>query len=274
MLTKPFLLRQIARVRTALARSTTVAHVAARAKNQLHGLVVEHLGHDIDMARNGEHWIVQQLAPDCRTFMDVGANVGDWTAAFLEANPSARGCVVEPSTTAAAQLHSRFGTDQRVRVHRVAASDRPGTVTFFEEPDAGRKSSVVPGFSSGATARDVQAVTVDELVSKGINTLDYLKVDAEGYDLHVLRGAVETLRGGRARAVQFEYNLPWRKTGSTLAEAYALLESLGYDTFLLKGPRLYRLPYHVYGEFFHYANFIAVPRARVSATRHLLGGTI
>lgn len=272
---KPFLLRHLARARSALARSTVVAHVAARARNQLHGVVVEHLGHDIDMARNGERWILEQLAQDCRTFMDVGANVGDWTAAFLEANPSATGWLVEPSTSAGAHLEARFGADPRVRLHKVVASDRPGTVTFYEEPDAGHTSSVVPGFSSHATARNVRAVTIDELVSKSeVQSLDYLKVDAEGHDLHVLRGAADTLRGGRARAVQFEYNLPWRKTGSSLADAYALLESLGYETFLLKGPRLYRLPYDVYGEFFHYANFVAIPRARVSSFRHLVGGTI
>lgn len=275
MVMKSFLTRPLARVRSTLARSTTASRVAARMRDQLHGVVVEHLGHDIDMTRNGERWIIQQLGTECRTFIDVGANVGDWTAAFLEVQPSANGWLVEPSETAASRLDARFGADPRVRVERAVASDHAGTVTFYEEPAAGHTSSVVPGFSSHATARRVRATTVDELVSdQRIAHVDYLKIDAEGHDLHVLRGASETLRGGRVRAVQFEYNLPWRRTGSSLADAYALLAGLGYETFLLKGPRLYRLPYHVYGEFFHYANFIALPQPYVSAVQHLVGGSI
>src|SRR5688572_6331285 len=218
---KAFLNPHLARLRRTLARSTAVARVAVRLRDQLHGIVLEHLGHDVDMERNGERWILEQLAPSCRTFIDVGANVGDWTASFLKLAPNARGWLLEPSENAAAKLESRFRGDARAQIRRVAASDHTGEVVFFEEPDAGHTSSLTPGFSRDATRRTVSATTLDALLSaEGIDRVDFLKVDAEGHDLHVLRGARQTLGAGRVGAVQFEYNRPWQQAGSTLAQAF------------------------------------------------------
>lgn len=275
MTARAFLNRNLARVRSALARSTPVAHAAVRLRDQLHGIVVEHLGHDIDMNRNGELWILQQLAPRCRTFIDVGANVGDWTSALLAIEPNAVGWLLEPSETAAKRLETRFCNDSRVRIVRMAASDRSGTITFFEEPNAGHTSSVTHGFSQNATARTVPVTTLDEfLEAEQIETVDYLKIDAEGHDLHVLRGAARALETCSLRAVQFEYNRPWQQAGSTLADAFALLSRADYVPFLLKGQGLYRLPYNLYGEFFHYANFVALPRERLATVAHLVGESI
>ncbi len=276
MITKAFLNRHLAHIRRTMARSTAVARAAVRVRDQCQGIIIEHLGHDIDMESNGELWILRQLAPGSRTFVDIGANVGDWTASFLQLEAKARGWLVEPSETAATRLEARFQGDPRVQICRTAASDRSGNVTFFEEPNAGQTSSLTPGFSRGdAAQRVVPAVTIDALITaQGLGTVDYLKIDAEGHDLHVLRGATETLRAGRIRAVQFEYNRPWQQAGSTLADAFSLLEGVGYEPFLLKGSRLHRLPYGTYGEFFHYSNFVAFPRDRISDIQHLVGGAI
>ena len=272
---KALLNPHLARVRRLLARSTTVARAPVRIRDQLHGIVVEHLGHDIDMTRNGELWILRQLAPGCDSFMDVGANVGDWTSSFLAIAPHAKGWLLEPSRTASARLEARFASLPRIHIHRVAASDHVGTVTFFEEPNAGHTSSVIPGISRSPTGREVETITIDKLFAdEGIASLGYLKIDAEGHDLHVLRGARCTLGARLIGAVQFEYNRPWQQAGSTLAEAIQLLHDRDYETFLLKGPRLYRLPYDIYGEFFHYSNFVALPRHRVRRLAHMIGHAI
>lgn len=46
-----------------------------------------------------------------------------------------------------------------------------------------------------------------------------MKVDAEGFDLKVLKDAVRTLGQKQVGMVQFQYNAPWAEAGSTLADA-------------------------------------------------------
>lgn len=259
----------LATARTALARSPLAARLAVRVRDQMNGIVWEHLGHDIDMTRNGELWILEVLGKDCQTFVDVGANVGNWTAQMLRQSPRARGVLVEPSLSAGRRLTERYAANRNLFIVSKAASDVCGTVDFFEEPDAGQTSSLAAGFSRPtAERRKVATVTVDQLlVDHQVDVVDYLKIDAEGYDLHVLRGAAASLRAQRIRAVQFEYNEPWQRTGSRLGDALSLLGDMGYRPLLLKGHGLYVLPYEVYGEYYHYSNFIAVPDARWDEVR-------
>jgi FkbM family methyltransferase len=241
------------------------------------GIISLHLGHDVDHRTNGEAWLIEHLAPDAATFVDIGANAGDWTALFLERTREApRGLLVDASSSAHARLTRRFQDYAGVQVLHVAASDASGEVTFYEEEDAGMTSSLVSGFSN-ASARPVtvRSVTVDALLQEhDMMPLDYLKIDAEGFDLHVLRGARASLRSKAIRFLQFEYNDAWLRAGSTLGAALGLLHECGYVTFLLKGNALHEFPYAVYGEHYHYSNFAAFPTERFEELKGLVRGRI
>jgi hypothetical protein len=128
------------------------------------------------------------------------------------------------------------------------------------EPEAGETSSLVPGFSRPtATAIKVPVTTIDhEIGKRGLGLVDFIKVDAEGFDLKVLKGAARMLRQKQIGVVQFEYNAPWAEAGSTLAEARRYLEGMGYELFLLKGDGLYSPQFQRYGEYFGYSNYVAV----------------
>jgi hypothetical protein len=62
---------------------------------------------------------------------------------------------------------------------------------------------------AGAGARDVELVTIDDWVERsGVDRVDYIKVDAEGSDLGVLRGAEATLRRWRPALAITTYHDP------------------------------------------------------------------
>src|SRR5206468_1983978 len=89
-------------------------------------------------ARNGEHLLVQRLAPGIRHAIDIGANVGDWTAAVLRAtHDRAEVLCLEPDPRNAAVLRSRFEGQEFVRVLEAAVSDRAGDVTFVAGESTG-----------------------------------------------------------------------------------------------------------------------------------------
>jgi hypothetical protein len=102
--------------------------------------------------------------------------------------------------------------------------------------------------------------------------VDVLKIDAEGSDLFVLRGARNLLQRQGAGIIQFEYNRAWRAAGATLEAAFLLLDSCGYEVFLLRPEGLFVLPLGKLNEFYQYANFVAVGPAWTHTVKHLING--
>jgi FkbM family methyltransferase len=211
--------------------------------------------------RNGEYWLLERLGPEVRVVVDVGANVGDWSARAIESFPALERLICfEPGTWAADELQKRLGGDARVDVVRRAVGDRRAEVTFWEEPHGGTMSSGVAGHSSSsAIARTVETVTLDEELRRlAVDKVDLLKVDAEGLDLHVLRGVAGLLRANAIDVIQFEYTDAWQDAGSTLRAAYTLLADAGYRTMVLTSAGLRDFPLRSFTELFVYANFVAV----------------
>jgi hypothetical protein len=77
--------------------------------------------------------------------------------------------------------------------------------------------------------------TIDkEIETRFLGHVDMLKIDTEGYDLHVLRGARSSLGNKVFHIVQIDYNSPWAYANSILHEAIELLTECGYQLLLLR----------------------------------------
>lgn len=246
-------------------------------RNQCNCVISYHLSEGANPRRNGERWLAREVAATATTFIDVGANVGDWAGEFVSAMPGpGRGLLFEPSQHALARLKPRFHLSPHLEIVEAAVSDKPGEMPYFEEPDAGETSSLLSAHSNArAQQRQVPVTTLDEQAeAHGLNFVDFLKIDTEGYDLHVLRGASGLIERQQVGVIQFEYNAPWALAGSTLAEAYALLEKFGYTVLLLKSRGLYKLDYPRYGEFFAYSNFVALAPQQLKKMDYFVRGTL
>ena len=253
--------------------------VAVMLRNQARCVIKYHLAESPDVAHTGEAWLCERIAAHCERALDVGANVGDWSAALIARkgdDAAFRVIAFEPSETAARALRARFAGDDRVRVVEQAVGDRAGTMPFLEERDAGKGSTLVPGFARIDGRERMVGVTTlaDALRDAEWDGADAVKIDAEGYDLRVIRGAEDLIARQRLGVVQFEYNRPWQLAGETLSGAYALFERHGYRVFLLKRDGLYTLNYHLYEEYFEYSNFVAIAPQWMDAFRADLRGTI
>lgn len=250
------------RVQRVAARSRLVVRFAILIRNQARCVIKYHLAESPDVNETGEVWLREAVASASTRFVDVGANVGDWIGgiATLKGESRFEALVFEPSENAAARLKARFVNDPRMSVIEAAAGDSEGTLSFLEEPDAGRGSTLVPGLGNlRGAARDVRVRTLDSaLDERGWDTVDVVKIDAEGYDARVIRGASRLLERGGAGVVQFEYNRAWQLAGDTLFGTLTFLEKRGYATYLLKRDGLYVLDYARYEEYFEYSNFVAL----------------
>lgn len=268
---KRLLLRASDRVQRLLARSPLLVRAAVLVRNQCRCVIKYHLAESPDVNETGEVWLRRAIALEASYFADVGANVGDWLGeiAALKAGGEFHAVAYEPSSSAFGRLAQRFGGNPNVALKNAAAGDAPGQAEFFEEYEAGKGSSLVSGFvSAPGFKRAVPVVRLDDDIrALGWERIDFLKIDAEGYDMRVISGARGLFEGGRIGAVQFEYNRGWQLAGDTLYSAMTFLQRLGYETFVLKRDGLYTLNYALYEEYFEYSNFVALaPRfAKIKA---------
>jgi FkbM family methyltransferase len=252
----------IGSLQQAVSRSRMGTRVAMKLRNQCNCIIGLRCKSGIDAEINGEAWLADQIAPRAQMVIDVGANVGDWTAMFAQRmTRPGHAILFEPNPEATAILRNLVLPNRlRVDVQEKAVADMAGTAEFFIEPDAGETSSLVREHSrTQAQVISVPVVTLDEeMAVRGGGEIDMLKIDAEGYDLRVLIGARGLLEARQIGAVQFEYNFPWAHAGSTLSFAFQLLRGAGYRVFLLKAGGLYRFEPDRVGEYFRYSNFVAL----------------
>jgi len=257
----------------ALGRHRFFAWLAAKVRNQANSIIASHLGESSDSSRNGEYTLIDLVAPHCRSFVDVGAHIGDWADYFL-AHSTAIGTLYEPSKSTFEVLEKK-SKSERVRLRNCAMGDQAGTALFIEETGYGQTSSLLETHSpSEIQPIEAKVCTIDdEFLGSGIH-IDFLKIDAEGNDCRILKGATQMLKQSRVRFIQFEYNSNWIDVGSSLKEANRLLNSFGYDVYLIRRTGLHKLNYDFWGDYFRYSNFLAFQQDSRHWVQNMIGSPI
>jgi FkbM family methyltransferase len=171
--------------------------------------------------------------------IDVGANVGFFSvlAAQLIAGGN-RVLAVEPDPSALALLRENLrinACEKNVQVFEGAATDAPGRFTLNvvkgkpEYSSLGELAFSRYGFSpADMTATAIDGAPLDHLVRQFSLNPGFIKIDAEGAELRVLQGALQTLREHKPVILSELCEELLLKSGATSAEVVKLLEASGY----------------------------------------------
>jgi FkbM family methyltransferase len=257
------------------ARSRPLVQLAVLVRNQCNMVIKYHFAMSPSFEDTGESWFLRKVSPHAQTFVDVGANDGDWTAANIAHGTNRKRFVAfEPGRSTCARLVDRFRDVPQVTILDQAVSDECGEASFYEHKHSWESTLAVDyQSSSNATANRVAITTLDRaLHDLHLETVDFLKIDTEGYDLRVIQGAQTLLAGQHIGVIQFEYNDQWRFAGSTLSAAYQIFRKYDYAVFLLRYDGLYEFDYSKYKDFFGFSNFVAISaRFRPILQAHVRG---
>ena len=135
------------------------------------------------------------------TILDVGANVGQFASQALEKCPNASLHCFEPEHNAYTELNNNI-TNEAATLSNFALGEKPATAVFYVTGDTGN-SFIRPAETKYETT--VQVSTVDEYIAThSIQEICLLKIDTEGFEIQVLKGAIESLAAGKISAILAE----------------------------------------------------------------------
>ncbi len=133
------------------------------------------------------------------TVLDIGANSGLFSLLAGRRDPSVRVHAIEPVPRVLERLRGNVALNRLTNVacYHLACGDVTGPVTLHVPTDevTPMMASLRPGWSTGSSVEErVECTTVDDFVrSVGERRVDVIKVDAEGSEDAVLRGAAGTI---------------------------------------------------------------------------------
>jgi FkbM family methyltransferase len=184
---------------------------------------------------------------DFRVVFDVGANIGQTAERFIKSFENADIYCFEPIKRPFEILKMSFQDKVRVHCYNSAFGSEIGqqTIIINDDPLSTTNSLIHQGrHAKKDTNREVIEVdTIDLFLSRNqLSGIDFLKVDVEGFELEVLKGAERSLRERRIKVLLCEVGLSEEnKFHISLARVLTYMEGFDYYFFGLYETELVRV---------------------------------
>lgn len=169
-------------------------------------------------------------------FVDVGANIGGHALPLARSCPLARVLAIEASPAIADVLEKNIASNhlsERVELIRCAATDRDGEALFLDAAETEFGQGALS--ATGESGRSVVCRRLDGLIAEFSQVAPSLiKIDVEGHELEVLRGAQAILQSSAPPLILFEFHGDAEAhAGHQVGAAQAFLIGLGFLLYQL-----------------------------------------
>jgi FkbM family methyltransferase len=196
--------------------------------------------------------------------IDIGGNIGNYTAELRKKNPTLEIHTFEPSFVNVIKLNDRFQSDRLVKVVPVALSDTSGYATLFSnEPGSGLGSLVKRKLNhlniSFDTKEEISTIRFEDYwnVELQSRNIDLLKIDIEGHELTALKGFGGALQA--TQVIQFEFGGCNIDTRTYFQDFWYYFKDQYFEIYRITPFGAKRVSrYKESDEFFSTTNFIAV----------------
>lgn len=176
--------------------------------------------------------------------LDVGGHVGQYAVLFASlVGRSGKVVTFEPDIAAIKVLHQNLqlnGFTDKVTVENIALSDSNGTHTFFSMGGDSMSSLVRSGLGSNATSSDVQEYSIrtmkmdDYLSANGLGFPDWIKLDTEGAEINILKGAQDVLKSKAVILCEL-HPYAWAEFGTSYSDLLSIVKQSGRKMRYLDG---------------------------------------
>jgi FkbM family methyltransferase len=176
--------------------------------------------------------LLPRLAERRKLSIDIGAAQGAYTALLVPL--SRRVIAFEPEPHFAAALREMFAQTRIVQIEQVALSDQSGSRNMRVPSDCSWRSTIESG-NTLRHSRDVETIRVDvsSLDAFSFRNVGFIKIDVEGHESAVLRGASDTIRREHPNVL---IEVEEQHRPGALEDVFGFFENAGYSgLFLLDG---------------------------------------
>lgn len=167
--------------------------------------------------------------------IDVGANLGSYSLIAASKVSNGKVFAFEPSKVAYKRLLENItlnNMNNKIKTFRVVVSDKEGNLDFN---DLSRPEVSHVSYSPSQGSTRIRSVTLDEFVRRQkIKKIRLIKVDVEGYEYRVLKGASEILRKGIVDFLLIEINRDSLLYNIDSTATFKFIKSLGYKTYYFR----------------------------------------
>lgn len=196
--------------------------------------------------------------------LDIGANVGNYSAAILRISPQSTVYAFEPSSVARKKLQERFMGNDSVKIVPLALGSTISVGTLWsDQAGSGMGSLTKRNLTHFGVdfehSESVEVTTLDTWARSNLITPALIKMDVEGHELDVLKGGMKTLAS--AQVVQFEFGGCNIDTRTFFQDFWYLFTQAGFAIYRISvaGP-IHITHYSERDECFRTTNYLAVKK--------------
>jgi len=192
------------------------------------------LGSGGEVGSSGETALLDALSPNSTVF-DVGANRGEYALAVLDRRPLAQLHCFEPSKLTfdllTKTLHNRAAV-----LNNCGLGEREDEMTLYSNGIGSGLASLshrrLDHFGIHMDQEEKVAITTldNYCETRQIGTIDLLKVDVEGHEMDVFKGASRLLKNRKIKIVMFEFGGCNIDTRTYFQDFYYYFKSLGVSS--------------------------------------------
>jgi len=194
---------------------------------------------------------INYIAHACKSkkpvIFDIGGNVGKWSLEVLKILPDVKKIHMFEPSSSICSIAKKNLKKYNVVISQKAVSEKTGKKIFYE-------------YGLSETSSIHRNDDRSEENSNEIDQIDFLKIDTEGHDIFVLKGAKGMIQKQKIRYIQFEYGPPNIFSKVFLKDIFNLFQNTDYKIF-----RIYPSwikPVYDYSN--NLENFISVNYAAIS----------
>lgn len=230
-----------------------------------------------DCKVNGEEKLIRGICDihkEKLMVFDIGANVGDYSSLVYQYNPNATIFAFEPHPSNYKVLVNNISDNAKTFNVGLGSETARLVLYDYENNDGSPRASIYKEviehlYSEKSIGHEIEIIKLDDvIINENIHTIDLLKIDTEGNELEILKGATIALNSNKIKIIQFEFNYPNIMSHSFLYDYYKLLPDYVFYRILRDG--LLKINYDAMNEIFLYQNIVAINKSYINNYKNLL----
>ncbi len=191
--------------------------------------------------------IIEKYIKDSDVVFDVGACEGEWSQAVLQTHKNTHIHCFEPIPDSFIDLIGNFRLYSNITINNLGISNKKEEKTFYWYNGISNSGNPAKGLSGyfrrieeietmvGVVPTILHNISVNTLdnycAHNNIERINFLKIDTEGADFDVIKGAERLMKNQKVDYIEFEYGGCWQENNKTLRSVFNYAKEHGYRLF-------------------------------------------